>query len=193
MTSDAATWGEIMPGNACALNEKVEAARAHTKIEAVLVMSHFLSCAPGNGQFSLSVLSKEPDVFVGLYPFKSLSSLSAPFWLLRNWLPIRAVPNKTASNCDMTTGRNGLARTGPNLSRRLAKETPRKSLTKTGHKGVNNCDALRIVGGAPNIRSSVDVPFGSKTEVELTEADFRFPPPRRHPAVWLSFSLSACQ
>jgi hypothetical protein len=41
MTSDAATWGEIMPGNACALNEKVEAARAETKIEAVLAIVTF--------------------------------------------------------------------------------------------------------------------------------------------------------
>jgi hypothetical protein len=41
MTSDAATWGATMLGKACALNEKVEAARAQTKIEAVLAIVTF--------------------------------------------------------------------------------------------------------------------------------------------------------
>jgi hypothetical protein len=137
-----------MLGKACALNEKVEAARAHTKIEAVLAICYIPCHAPlVMGNFRYNFCLKTPTFPPGFTLLSRCRHCRVLFWLLRNWFPTGAVPNKTASKCDMTTGRNGLARTGPNLSRRLAKETPTKSLTETGHKGVNNCDALRIIGG----------------------------------------------
>jgi hypothetical protein len=55
MTSDAATWGANGLGKAWALNENVEAAKAHARIEAIFAIIHFLSRALGNGRFLIFI------------------------------------------------------------------------------------------------------------------------------------------
>jgi len=58
MTSAVATWGANVLGKAWALNEKVEAARPHAKIEAIFAIVAFPVMHPWYERFLISFLSK---------------------------------------------------------------------------------------------------------------------------------------